>query len=46
MVQGSTLLWDELCAFQGLDERDLQNYVITAQYIRALERVGKLTGKA
>lgn len=33
-------------AFQGLDERDLQNYVITAQYIRALERVGKLTGKA
>ena len=46
MVQGSTLLWDELCAFQGLDERDLQNYVSTAQYIRALERVGKLTGKA
>ena len=24
MVEGSTLLWDELCAFQGLDAKDLQ----------------------
>lgn len=40
-VEGSTLLWDELCAFQGVDERDLQNYVITAQYISALKRFGK-----
>ncbi len=42
MVEGSTLLCDELCAFQGVDEKDLQNYVITAQYLQALKRVGKL----
>lgn len=41
MVEGSTLLWDELCAFQGVDEKDLQNYVIVAQYIGALKRFGK-----
>lgn len=40
--QRSALLWDELCAFQGVDEKDLQNYVITAQYLLALERFGKL----
>lgn len=40
-VEGSTLLWDELCAFRGVDEKDLQNYVITAQYISALKRIGK-----
>lgn len=38
MVEGSTLLWDELRAFQGLDEKDLQNYVMVAQYIDALRR--------
>ena len=41
-VEGSTLLWDELCAFQGLDEKDLQNYVRVAQYLAAQKRVGKL----
>lgn len=39
-VEGSSLLWDELCAFQGLDEADLKNYVKTAQYIECLERFG------
>lgn len=42
MVEGSTMLWDELCAFQGLDKKDLQNYVIVAQYISALQRFGKI----
>ena len=32
MVEGSTMLWDELCAFQGLDEMDLKNFVCVAQY--------------
>ena len=27
MVEGSTMLWDELCAVRGLDERDLKNVV-------------------
>ena len=38
----SALLWDELCAFRGVDEKDLQNYIIVAQYLLALERFGKL----
>lgn len=42
LVEGSTLLWDELCCFQGIDEKDLQNYVIVAQYINALQRFGKM----
>lgn len=40
-VEGSTMLWDELCCFQGLDEKDLQNVVIVAQYILALRRLGR-----
>lgn len=40
MVEGSTMLWDELCAFQGLDEKDLQNYVCVAEYINSLKRFG------
>ena len=36
------MLWDELCAFQGVDEKDLENYVVVADYIRALKRFGKL----
>lgn len=42
MVEGSTLLWEELCAFQGLDEIDLQNYVSVSQYIKSLQRLGAL----
>ncbi|WP_418718535.1 hypothetical protein [Candidatus Allofournierella merdipullorum] len=41
MVEGSTLLWDELCAFQGLDEMDLQNFVMVAQYIDAQRRINE-----
>ena len=44
MVEGSTLLWDELCAFQGVDETDLRNYVCVAQYLGALRRMGKEDG--
>lgn len=41
-VEGCDMLWDELCAFQGLDAYDLENYVCTALYIQCLERFGKL----
>ena len=36
------MLWDELLAFQGLDEKDLTKFVIVAEYINALKRFGKL----
>lgn len=42
MVEGSTMLWDELRVFQGVDEKDLENYVVVADYISALKRFGKL----
>ena len=42
IVEGSTMLWDELRAFQGVDEKDLGNYVVVADYISALQRFGKL----
>lgn len=42
IVEGSTMLWDELRAFQGVDEKDLENYVVVADYISALKRFGKL----
>ena len=38
LVEGSPDLWDELCAFRGLDEKDLQNYVCTAVYFSCLEK--------
>lgn len=38
LVEGSTMLWDELLAFQGLDEKDLENYVRVAEYINSLQR--------
>ena len=41
-VEGSSFLWDELCAFQGLDEIDLKNYVKVAQYILCLKRFNML----
>ncbi|WP_394968969.1 hypothetical protein [Candidatus Allofournierella merdipullorum] len=44
MVEGSTLLWDELRAFQGLDEKDLQNFVMVAQYLEAQERMNRTGG--
>ncbi len=39
MVEGSTLLWDELYAFRGLDEQDLQNYVCVALYVNCCKRI-------
>ncbi len=41
LVEGSTMLGDELRAFQGVDEKDLENYVVVADYIRALQRFDK-----
>jgi hypothetical protein len=41
-VDGSSLLWDELCAFQGLDEADRENCFCVAEYISALEKFGLL----
>lgn len=43
MVEGSTMLWDELYALRGLDEKDLQNYVCVAEYINSLKRFDLLT---
>jgi hypothetical protein len=37
-VEGSSLLWDELYAFRGLDERDIENYYCVAEYIACLAR--------
>jgi len=39
-VEGSNLLWDELCAFQGLDEKDIENFFSVAQYIEAIKKFG------
>ena len=41
-VEGSSFLSDELCAYQGLDEKDMQNFYCAAQYIACLERFGLL----
>ena len=38
VVEGSSRLWDELYAFRGLNERDLDNYYSVAEYIACLER--------
>lgn len=38
MVEGSSLLWDELYVFRGLDEQDLENYVCVAEYIACMRR--------
>lgn len=44
LVEGSTLLWDELCAIQGIDEADIQNPYCVAQYIACLKRFNLLQG--
>lgn len=41
-VEGSEYLYDELCAFMGLDEKDLQNFICVSNYILALKRFNKL----
>jgi len=35
-------LWDEICAFQGLDEDDIRNYYLVAEYISCLKKCGEL----
>ncbi|MDD2484907.1 MAG: hypothetical protein PHQ50_07800 [Eubacteriales bacterium] len=40
-VEGSSLLWDELFAFRGLDEEDLDNFYLVAEYIACLEKFGQ-----
>lgn len=41
-IESNEDLWDELCAFQGLDEDDLKNYFCVAQYISCLKKFGRL----
>ena len=41
-VEASSLLWDELYAFRGLDDQDLQNPFSVAEYISCLQRFGQL----
>ena len=36
-IEGSSVLYDELIAFSGLDKKDIQNYFLVAQYIRCKE---------
>lgn len=38
LVEGSSLLWDELFAFRGLDDVDLTNYYLVAEYISCLKK--------
>lgn len=37
-VEGSSYLYDELIAYTGLDEDDIKNYFIVAQYIKCKEK--------
>ena len=37
-AEGSSALWDELCAFQGLDAADIENFFCVAQYIACREK--------
>jgi hypothetical protein len=41
-VEGSSLLWDELYARRGLNERDLTNPYCVAEYVSCLKRFGSL----
>jgi len=38
MVEGSDELNDEITAFKGLDEGDLKNYYLVANYVRCLKK--------
>lgn len=40
-VEGSCLLYDELYAFQGIDEYDLENCVRVAEYIECIKKFNK-----
>lgn len=37
-VEGSSYLYDELMAYTGLDEDDIKNYFLVAQYIKCKEK--------
>ena len=37
-VEGSSMLYDEIFAFQGIDKFDIENYVITAAYLDCLKK--------
>jgi hypothetical protein len=38
LVEGSSSLWDELFAFQGLDKNDIENFYLVAEYIKSLKK--------
>lgn len=40
-VEGSSYLYNELIAFSGLDEQDIKNYFLVAQYIKCKEKFKK-----
>lgn len=42
MIEGSSMLWDELFAFRGLDEDDLNNFYLVAEYITCLKKFDML----
>lgn len=42
MVEGSSMLWDELFAFRGLDDDDLNNYYLVAEYVTCLKKFDML----
>lgn len=37
-VEGSSYLYDELMAFTGLDDKDITNYFLVAEYIKCKEK--------
>ena len=39
-IENSSLLYDEIIAFQGLDEIDITNYFLVAQYIQCRQEFG------
>jgi hypothetical protein len=43
-IEGSSELWDELFAFRGLDEKDLDNFYLVAEYITCLRKYDVLDG--
>ena len=42
MVEGSSLLRDELFVFRGLDEDDLNNFYLVSEYVECLKKSGSL----
>ncbi len=42
LVEGSSLLWDELFAFRGLDEDDLTNFYLVTEYISCVQKYSVL----